>query len=228
MSSHSSQRLSLKATNDVATREAMTQRRQEWAARIRKSKKDHVLAMKRRYVPPLNTSPMKDSDDAFSETDVTNSSLVDLANRAIQNPTLHLEAFETALSRSATTRQGTTPANDVQTHPSMTLKPEDLINPLSLIDVLAGVLVDATMSAATKLAAARILTNLPAMVHACGQEYHVECVSSSFSVPDNGQQLDLAVLLGFGEFGWRLARCPCCQPVSLSRVTANLDSRIGT
>lgn len=141
----------------------MTQRRQEWAARIRKSKKDHILAMKRRYVPPENSSPMKDSDDAISQTDTTNSSLVDLANRAIQNPTLHLEAFESALSRSYAARQGSTLADDAQTHLSTTLKPEDLINPLSLIDVLAGVLTDVTISAAIKLAAARILTNLAAM-----------------------------------------------------------------
>lgn len=162
MSSQGSQRLSLKASNDVATRQAMTQRRQEWATRIRKAKKDHVLAVKRRYVPPVNLSPMKDSNDAAG-MDLADTSLVDLANQAIQNPTLHLEAFQSALSRSDAAHQGKTSAKVTQTHPPMILKPDDLVDPLSLINVLAGVIIAATTSAALKLAAARVLTNLAAM-----------------------------------------------------------------
>jgi hypothetical protein len=149
----SSQRLSLKASNDVATRDAMTQRRQEWTNRIRKTKKDHILAMKRRYVPTPSTDTMGMAT-TVTTTESSTGSLVDLANRAVENPILHLAAFQLALSLSSN--------NSDDMHSSTTLKPDQLSDPLRLVNMLASILIDAS-SPPLRLTAARALTNLAAI-----------------------------------------------------------------
>jgi hypothetical protein len=149
----SSQRLSLKASSDAATREAMTQRRQEWTSRIRKDKKNQILAMKRRYIPPVSPT-----NEVAMET---SSSLVDLANRTVENPSLYLANFQAVLSTNCTAHNDEGVQGNNLNDP--TLKPEDLTDPLQLVNVLANILVDTTSPATLKLAAAQALTNLAAI-----------------------------------------------------------------
>jgi hypothetical protein len=150
------QRISKKASNDIACREAMTLRRQEWTNKIRKAKKNQLLARKRRYVrPPSDSAAEMESSPTKSPTNAamraaapSSSSLAELANRVNSNPaSLHLPAFQAALS-----------SEDAKTS---TFKPEDLQDALRFINSLGLIVVD--QASPLRLTAARVLTNLAAI-----------------------------------------------------------------
>jgi Importin beta binding domain len=160
-SSSSQNRLSLKAKNEIATREAMTQRRQEWTMRIRKTKKNQMLAMKRRYVGTTeNVSVGNDTNVTMDHND----SISDLANKVMDDPERYLEAFQKALSShnpvlsqqiSTTLRSSTSVSS---------FSPEDVTDSLKLIHVLSQALTNFDASSSKlSLMAARALTNIAAM-----------------------------------------------------------------
>ena len=131
---------SLKRATAEEKRRAMNERRHEYASKIRKAKKSHLLTMKRRY----NAAPTTSDDTPM----ITTSSLQDLCYNYIQHHTLEsLSSLQTALASSDTA--------------VLTLDntPESM---MQLCNTLAYSLrSDASLE--ERLLASRVLTNLAAM-----------------------------------------------------------------
>jgi hypothetical protein len=163
-----SQRLSLKASNEVATREAMTQRRQEWTMRIRKAKKNQLLALKRRYIGTREVSSV--TNDNTCPMDY-NGSISDLANLVTEDPERYLEVFQKALSSHDPLRsQQSSKDIGIDTSTS-SFTPDDVNDPLNLINVLSKCLNHYNASSSKlSLMAARVLTNIAAMELPSDQE----------------------------------------------------------
>lgn len=138
-------RLSLKQANDMATRQSMADRREAWTNRIRKSKKSHLLSLKRKYY----TAAANNATTASMSADTTVKAS-DLAQAYMQNTTSvqSLTALKDALAK-----KGQTTSN-MQSQ----LQPGSLPNPLALCNALA----QALHTNGFQLAAAQVLTNLAA------------------------------------------------------------------
>mmetsp|Transcript_14882 Transcript_14882/g.22723 ORF Transcript_14882/g.22723 Transcript_14882/m.22723 type:complete len:666 (+) Transcript_14882:196-2193(+) len=146
-------RLPVKQSDDLATRQAMTKRRQDLTNRIRKKKKSQILALKRRYTTPSEETTWDNhTKNSHAGSASKNEELIVLADNIVQQasglklPLNHLAEFYSAISR------------DLRDYD---LQPEHLIDSIKFIDVVSLVLLNA--SSELQLIAARILTNLAAV-----------------------------------------------------------------